>query len=121
MPSNFRQSGHFRAQRYGLNNEHASVFFFALLTYAPIGWSECAPGIPGAGNPACIPPTALGSPYAQPGSDVTADLPPYGRIGGGAIAMNYGNGVSGGVKDGSKMPVEERSNGVRALAERNAN
>ncbi|WP_425478302.1 DUF4189 domain-containing protein [Frateuria defendens] len=32
---------------------------------APEAWSQCAPGIPGAGNPACIPPNQVNSPYYQ--------------------------------------------------------
>jgi hypothetical protein len=78
--------------------------FFALLIYAPIGWTQCAPGIPGAGNPGCIPPTAPGSPYAQPGGDV-APIPSQPAAvweeRWGAIAMDYGNGAAGGVKDGA--------------------
>ena len=36
-----------------------------LLMYAQTTWGQCAPGIPGAGNPGCIPPTQPGSPYYQ--------------------------------------------------------
>lgn len=40
---------------------------FALLgcLFAPLAWSQCAPGIPAAGNPGCIPPDQAGSPYYQ--------------------------------------------------------
>lgn len=40
---------------------------FALLgcLFAPLAWSQCAPGIPSAGNPGCIPPDQAGSPYYQ--------------------------------------------------------
>jgi len=32
---------------------------------APLAWSQCAPGIPSAGNPGCIPPNQPNSPYYQ--------------------------------------------------------
>lgn len=76
---------------------------FVLLIYSPVGWTQCAPGIPGAGNPGCIPPTAPGSPYGQPGGDaapVAMPPPAVWEDRWGAIAMDYGNGAAGGVKDG---------------------
>jgi len=33
--------------------------------YAPLVWSQCAPGVPSAGNPGCIPPNQSSSPYYQ--------------------------------------------------------
>lgn len=44
------------------------LLIFVLLAQSPIVWSQCAPGIPGAGNPGCIPPTQPGSPYYQDGN-----------------------------------------------------
>lgn len=42
---------------------------FSLFSNSVHG--QCAPGIPSAGNPGCIPPTSPGSPYGQP--EATAD------------------------------------------------
>ena len=73
---------------------------FALLIYGPTAWSQCAPGIPGAGNPGCIPPTAPGSPYGQPESaGASPAFAPPAPIWGdrwGAIAIDYNNGAAGG-------------------------
>lgn len=42
------------------------AFGFWILFAAPLTvHAQCAPGIPGAGNPGCIPPTLSNSPYAQ--------------------------------------------------------
>lgn len=48
---------------------------FVSLVYSSVGWTQCAPGIPDAGNPGCIPPTAPGSPYGQP--DSAGDSPTF--------------------------------------------
>jgi hypothetical protein len=75
-----------------------------LILYAPLSWSQCAPGIPGAGNPGCIPPTAPGSPYGQP--DQPGPLPPAAPAAvwedrWGAIAMDFENGAAGGTVNGT--------------------
>lgn len=44
------------------------VIFVSGAFFCCAAWGQCAPGIPGAGNPGCIPPTQPGSPYYQ-GSD----------------------------------------------------
>lgn len=41
----------------------ALVIFTACLTAS--AWGQCAPGIPSAGNPGCIPPDQANSPYYQ--------------------------------------------------------
>lgn len=41
------------------------VLFLIAMLYSPVIWSQCAPGIPSAGNPGCIPPSQPNSPYAQ--------------------------------------------------------
>jgi hypothetical protein len=79
-----------------------------LILYAPLSWSQCAPGIPGAGNPGCIPPATPGSPYGQPTtSGVTGSAPPATwEDQWGAVAMDYANGASGSV---SNSPTKERA------------
>lgn len=74
------------------------------LFFSNAVWSQCAPGIPGAGNPGCIPPTASGSPYAQPG-DPNLASPNAGPAAAwedrwGAIAIDYQNGAAGGADKG---------------------
>lgn len=74
------------------------LLLLALLVYAPLGWSQCAPGIPGAGNPGCIPPTAPGSPYAQPAGSAPLPPPPapVWEDRWGAIAIDSESGAAGG-------------------------
>lgn len=38
--------------------------------------AQCAPGVPSAGNPGCIPPNQQNSPYYQGGNEAPANLPP---------------------------------------------
>lgn len=66
------------------------LLLFVVLAHAPIAWSQCAPGIPGAGNPGCIPPSQPGSPYSQGGDAPIVPVPPPVRwVGGwGAVAMD---------------------------------
>lgn len=42
-------------------------------------WAQCAPGIPGAGNPGCVPPTQQGSPYYQGSDQLPAQPAPTAR------------------------------------------
>nr|WP_199045120.1 DUF4189 domain-containing protein [Dyella sp. ASV24] len=42
-----------------------SIALLGNLLLAPLAWSQCAPGIPSAGNPGCIPPDQVNSPYYQ--------------------------------------------------------
>jgi hypothetical protein len=44
-----------------------SLVLCALMSclYASLAWSQCAPGVPSAGNPGCIPPNQQNSPYYQ--------------------------------------------------------
>lgn len=63
-------------------------------------WAQCAPGIPGAGNPGCIPPTQPNSPYSQGGTNPS--LPPAStgpapvwRDSWGAIAVDVNSGKAG--------------------------
>ncbi|SDH08129.1 protein of unknown function [Dyella sp. 333MFSha] len=88
---------------------------YAFLAYAPMAWSQCAPGIPGAGNPGCIPPTAPGSPYGQTpasGELPPAAAPPVWEDRWGAVAMDYKASASGSVSD---SPTEERASRAALL------
>lgn len=85
------------------------LLIVVLLVQSPIVWSQCAPGIPGAGNPGCMPPTDPGSPYGQP-SDLgpSPPLPPQQvwKQQWGSVAMDFDNGSSGSVAD---SPTKERA------------
>ena len=82
----------------------------ALLIYGPTAWSQCASGIPGAGNPGCVPPTAAGSPYGQP-SDAApitpAPAPAVWEDRWGAVAIDFSADASGSI---SNSPTENRAN-----------
>lgn len=47
-----------------MKNTKFLAFFFFLVFSSPI-YAQCAPGIPSAGNPGCIPPDQANSPYSQ--------------------------------------------------------
>ena len=72
----------------------------ALLVTTLISMSafgQCAPGIPGAGNPGCIPPTAPNSPYNQGGDAPVQGNQPQGRWEDrwGAVAVDTNSGKAG--------------------------
>lgn len=46
-----------------------------LLSETGLAMAQCAPGVPSAGNPGCIPPNQTNSPYYQGQSDVAAPAP----------------------------------------------
>ncbi|OZI61896.1 hypothetical protein CAL28_21895 [Bordetella genomosp. 11] len=74
------------------------AFGLWLLLAAPLmAHAQCAPGIPGAGNPGCIPPSAPNSPYNQGGgaSAPSPTPPPVWRDSWGAIAMDPNTAQSG--------------------------
>ncbi|WP_425478316.1 DUF4189 domain-containing protein [Frateuria defendens] len=71
------------------------VFCSFILT--SVAWSQCAPGIPSAGNPGCIPPNQSNSPYAQ-GEAVRQHAAPIQAVWAdrwGAIAMDGNTGEAG--------------------------
>lgn len=75
-------------------------------------WAQCAPGIPSAGNPGCIPPTQPGSPYGQQGdanSFSSSSPPPAARWAErwGAVALDASTG-SAGVSTGMKTQAEAK-------------
>jgi hypothetical protein len=45
--------------------KHVLALLLLGCLYASSAWSQCAPGIPEAGNPECIPPDQKESPYYQ--------------------------------------------------------
>lgn len=54
----------------------SKLLVIAICFLGPIScFAQCAPGIPSAGNPGCIPPTAPGSPYGVPDANAPADVP----------------------------------------------
>ncbi len=71
--------------------------------------AQCGAGIPGAGNPGCMPPTATGSPYHQAGDAPVVNAPPAVHwVGGwGAIAMDAEN-RGGTVEDRDTKSEAER-------------
>lgn len=75
--------------------------FVAILLLAgafnmPQAWAQCAPGIPGAGNPECLPPDDINSPYYQGDRNQQSAQPKPARAvwadRWGAIATDYSNG-----------------------------
>jgi hypothetical protein len=75
----------------------------ALLIYMPLAWAQCGAGIPGAGNPGCIPPTVSGSPYGQPseaGTFIPAPARAVWEDRWGAVAMDLDADASGSTSDG---------------------
>ncbi|WP_081907545.1 MULTISPECIES: DUF4189 domain-containing protein [Luteibacter] len=80
------------------------LFAILMIAYSPLSFGQCAPGIPGAGNPGCVPPSAPGSPYGQPGETgaVAPPAPPaIWEDRWGAIAIDRMNGAAGGDIDGT--------------------
>lgn len=76
----------------------ALVLLLACLFHMPRAWAQCAPGIPEAGNPECLPPDDPNSPYYQ-GSNGQSNghmPPPQPTVRWadrwGAIATDYTNG-----------------------------
>lgn len=77
----------------------SALALFLVLAHASAAWSQCAPGIPGAGNPGCIPPTAPGSPYGQPdqGGPISSPAPAaVWEDRWGAVSMDPDTGEAGG-------------------------
>ncbi|MBB3227111.1 hypothetical protein FHW69_001712 [Luteibacter sp. Sphag1AF] len=73
------------------------ILIALVAMYAPVAWSQCAPGIPSAGNPGCIPPDQGNSPYYQ---DAAPSAPqPVWADRWGAVAVDLGTGQSGATSD----------------------
>lgn len=71
------------------------ILLFCLVCHAPLAWSQCAPGIPSAGNPSCIPPNAPGSPYYQQGGQQAPQPKVQWADRWGAIAIDSETGNAG--------------------------
>ena len=84
-----------------------------FLPYAPAVWAQCAPGIPGAGNPGCIPPTQPNSPYNAGGDGSVAPSPAQGPAPEwvetwGAVAQDNATGQAGTVENTDSRSEAER-------------
>ncbi|MFC5740020.1 DUF4189 domain-containing protein [Dyella tabacisoli] len=80
--------------------------------YAPLAWSQCAPGVPSAGNPGCIPPDQPNSPYyqgspAQQSAQQPAQPEPVWADRWGSIAVDGApNGIGIGISVGKRNKQE---------------
>jgi hypothetical protein len=74
-----------------------AVICIVLLGQAGMATAQCAPGIPSAGNPGCIPPNQANSPYYQGQQDDVSpqQAAPQWAEGWGAIALDFGHGSHG--------------------------
>lgn len=88
-----RRRRYYEAQRVAsmrrLIRRGITFMSFALVTNLAV--AQCAPGIPSAGNPACIPPNQTNSPYYQGGTDQLPPPPPIGHWENrwGAVSLDY--------------------------------
>jgi hypothetical protein len=72
-----------------------SKLFIIFILFAPTAWSQCAPGIPSAGNPGCIPPNQMNSPYYQGAASAPAQPEAVWADRWGAIALDPHSGIAG--------------------------
>ena len=70
-------------------------FLTAALVLPALTYGQCAPGIPGAGNPGCIPPNQPNSPYYQSENGAPIKAPPKWADRWGAVAMDIDHGKAG--------------------------
>ncbi|WP_448098339.1 DUF4189 domain-containing protein [Luteibacter yeojuensis] len=76
------------------------VFFFLSGLHATLAFSQCAPGIPSAGNQGCIPQDQSNSPYYRdrtPASSAEPDAVWEDRWG--AVVLDSDNGRAGTIED----------------------
>ena len=87
----------------------AFVATLFLMGYSN-SWAQCAPGVPSAGNPACIPPNQSNSPYYQGGQ---TQAPPPAVVWAdrwGAVAVDQTTGDAGTVENrASKTEAENKA------------
>lgn len=81
---------------------------FGLL-FAPTVFAQCAPGIPGAGNPGCIPPNAPNSPYNQGGNAPATAPAPKWQDSWGAVAMDNVTGQAGVAQNETSKSAAEQA------------
>jgi len=76
-----------------------ALLLLAGLFHMPPAWGQCAPGIPEAGNPECLPPDDANSPYYQGDRNRPAAQPQQSRAvwadRWGAIAIDKNTGQAG--------------------------
>lgn len=72
-----------------------SGLVIAALIYSSTAWSQCAPGVPSAGNPGCIPPDQPTSPYYQGGAAAPKQPPAVWADRWGAIVIDGRTGQAG--------------------------
>lgn len=105
-------------RRYDCKDGHMKIWLavigIVLLGQTGIATAQCAPGIPSAGNPGCIPPNQTNSPYYQDGTDELPAPPPAGHWESrwGAVALDY-SAMKAGFQtgEGSKSAAERSAAG----------
>ncbi|WP_132141304.1 DUF4189 domain-containing protein [Luteibacter rhizovicinus] len=89
------------AQSHGIRHEMTKLLAaLGFCLCVPAAWSQCAPGVPSAGNPGCIPPDQQNSPYYQenPAQQQPAQPQAVWADRWGAIAMDSDTGRAGTVE-----------------------
>jgi hypothetical protein len=76
-----------------------ALLLLTCLFHVPQAWAQCAPGIPEAGNPECLPPDDTNSPYYQGDRNQQPAQPQQPRAvwadRWGAIVVDYKTGQAG--------------------------
>jgi Domain of unknown function (DUF4189) len=72
-----------------------TALLLICIATTEVALSQCAPGIPGAGNPGCIPPNVPGSPGGRYRSATNAGPQPVWQTRWGAIAIDPKTGDAG--------------------------
>lgn len=75
------------------------LFLLMALTFQVTAWAQCAPGVPSAGNPGCIPPDQPTSPYYQGGAQSPVAAQPVWADRWGAVVVDEQTGQAGLVAD----------------------
>lgn len=94
-----------------MNFFRRTIALFIVICAIDSICAQCAPGIPTAGNPGCVPPTAPGSPYALPGENPPGNLPVPQQVrwadSWGAIAYDRDEAKAGNAED---QPSKDAAN-----------
>lgn len=89
----------------------SSISKHFLLTFTlmlpALTYGQCAPGIPGAGNPGCIPPTQPNSPYYHTAEGAPIKAPPQWADRWAAVALDTDLGKAGTILDQSSKSDAE--------------
>jgi hypothetical protein len=87
--------------RYALTMKIFKLALLTLLSFTTVqgAYSQCAPGVPSAGNPGCIPPNQSNSPYYQGGAGSPEPSAPQPEVTWkdqwGAVALDANTGLAG--------------------------